>query len=436
MKRYITFFLALQLFISLCMAQSWQRVQLMAPLPNQGPILFDGVAFNDTCVVAEGSGCFITTTDFFQSFNVDTTYKGQMLQALSFPNKNVGYVTSTYAQGGMLTTTDGGNTWNQLTGGNIVNSPGDILFFSNPDTGYVASASISGRFTHTWDGGLIWADSTILNLECPSIFRIQFTNDSTGYILSSDNPNPFDGNFGQLHIFKSTDYGQDWQDITLFDYPAYPMGIGDILFTDDTTAIVVIKNVILKSVDGGYSFDTVMISTYPYDYLGPGMHAISFANHDTGFLAYPENVYKTYDGGNTWTRTDFALDSSDYYNGNGIYFIKAGSTEKAIVGCRMGAIYKTETGGGVYLGVTELKPVTNFLLYPNPTNNILEIAIQNPASNSLQVIVMDISGQTIIHQTINPTIKGMLDVSALPAGLYFIQLQDGQQNMVRKFVKE
>jgi len=87
-------------------------------------------------------------------------------------------------------------------------------------------------------------------------------------------------------------------------------------------------------------------------------------------------------------------------------------------------------------GSSSIQPTPNFNLYPIPTSGKLEIEAQSIASNSLQIAITDVSGQMLMHENINPQVKNELNVSALPAGLYFIQLQDGQHNLVRKFVKE
>lgn|GEM_PF-2824930 len=62
--------------------------------------------------------------------------------------------------------------------------------------------------------------------------------------------------------------------------------------------------------------------------------------------------------------------------------------------------------------------------------------MQNSALNSLQISVMDISGQVLRRENINSTGSIELDVSALPAGLYFLTAQGDGESWVRKFVKQ
>jgi len=90
----------------------------------------------------------------------------------------------------------------------------------------------------------------------------------------------------------------------------------------------------------------------------------------------------------------------------------------------------------VCTGITDETNRFNLNVYPNPVAHKLEIELQGIASNSLNFSIVDISGQILSWQTINPIAKTEIDVSSLAAGMYFIQFQDGQQSWLRKFVKE
>lgn len=380
--------------------------------------------------MADNTGCFVRTTNFFQAFTIDSTHKGKMFHALSFVNKQTGFVSCTYAIGGMLTSIDGGLSWNELPFSNQVNSPGNVLYFLKPDTGFVASNSMYAGLRRTSNGGKYWSDPPILNFECPSIFRVHFINDSTGYILSSDNPSPPTG-FGELHIFKSMDYGSSWADINKLTFPQFPMGIGDIQFIDDTTAILVVENVILKSTNSCLSFDTVMVSNYQYDYLAQGMHAISFPNRDTGFVAYPTGVYKTYNAGDSWVKTDFAFDNTDFST-NAIWFVRALTGSKVVLGCQKGTVFKTETGGGVWSGVKAVEQ-NDFILSPNPTNDLL--TIETGTSKDLKASIYSVDGR-LLKSNIALQQKTQLDVFFLTPGIYFLEVMDSEQRSVKRFVKQ
>jgi len=69
----------------------------------------------------------------------------------------------------------------------------------------------------------------------------------------------------------------------------------------------------------------------------------------------------------------------------------------------------------------------SFTLYPNPTQNILNIDSQEPIDS---VRIYSING-SLIKETSNPSIS----VSELPVGLYFAQINVGTHSITKKFIK-
>ena len=72
-------------------------------------------------------------------------------------------------------------------------------------------------------------------------------------------------------------------------------------------------------------------------------------------------------------------------------------------------------------------------LYPNPANDVLNIALQGTAVN--EVVVIDIYGKTVARTTVSEG-SNTLDISALPAGMYFVQLREnGSVKATQKVIK-
>ena len=72
-------------------------------------------------------------------------------------------------------------------------------------------------------------------------------------------------------------------------------------------------------------------------------------------------------------------------------------------------------------------------IYPNPTSDILNITLEGTTAN--EVYIMDVFGKTVIRANV---VNGhnCLDMSALPAGMYFVQLRannvvKGTQKLVK-----
>jgi hypothetical protein len=84
----------------------------------------------------------------------------------------------------------------------------------------------------------------------------------------------------------------------------------------------------------------------------------------------------------------------------------------------------TTTGVHSYIN-TQNSEIT---LYPNPTNSILNIEVKEQT----QISILNILGEVVKTETINGASK--LDVSALHAGVYFIE--DSKSGKAIKFIKE
>ncbi|MCB0613311.1 MAG: T9SS type A sorting domain-containing protein, partial [Phaeodactylibacter sp.] len=70
-------------------------------------------------------------------------------------------------------------------------------------------------------------------------------------------------------------------------------------------------------------------------------------------------------------------------------------------------------------------------LFPNPTGGFLQVASSNP--RPFLARILDSRGSLISSLILDA--NGQLDLSALPAGLYFIQLETGGQQVVKRVVK-
>ena len=75
-------------------------------------------------------------------------------------------------------------------------------------------------------------------------------------------------------------------------------------------------------------------------------------------------------------------------------------------------------------------------VYPNPATNLLTISVGDATQcEPLSVVVIDVMGQVVLAETVSAT-EMSLDVSHLPSGIYFIQMDQGDFWSVRKFVKQ
>jgi hypothetical protein len=93
-----------------------------------------------------------------------------------------------------------------------------------------------------------------------------------------------------------------------------------------------------------------------------------------------------------------------------------------------------------YYGTTGINTIGNrdmkLDIYPNPVSGNLNITCDKEFQNvSLQICSTD--GRVVIKQAMHTIVNRLeVDVSALPHGMYFLALQDGQRRYVNRFVKE
>jgi photosystem II stability/assembly factor-like uncharacterized protein len=192
--------------------------------------------------------------------------------------------------GGLYHTVDGGSTWATVVTG--ITNDLDQVVFADPQDGYVRGNNI---ILQTTNGGVSWQQlpttfpNTMASLSAPSPSMLA--------VYATPNNAP-DG------VYISTNSGISW---TL---SLTATNINQVLFTSPLDGWVVGANAVLRTVDGGASWQTV------FDASGPGGTSnnylqIYWLDAANGFmLAFPGGgpspeilVLRTTDGGHAWTPT-------------------------------------------------------------------------------------------------------------------------------------
>jgi len=110
------------------------------------------------------------------------------------------------------------------------------------------------------------------------------------------------------------------------------------------------------------------------------------------------------------------------------------SETESLIGYRIG----DKIGGDIEPIVTNIESLTHFAeqitLHPNPTQNRFRLQLQNPKRQDLQLTITDIHGRTL--QQI-PLLQSSIevDLSEQTAGIYLVQISDGQNWWTEKVVK-
>lgn len=97
-------------------------------------------------------------------------------------------------------------------------------------------------------------------------------------------------------------------------------------------------------------------------------------------------------------------------------------------------IRKSSTTGGSETTVAEEALELNFDVYPNPTDGIVYIDLEESASADNEVHVLDLNGKVIFKRALINPATGMMDVdlSHLPSGMYIIRLKSGDKEYLGK----
>jgi hypothetical protein len=73
-------------------------------------------------------------------------------------------------------------------------------------------------------------------------------------------------------------------------------------------------------------------------------------------------------------------------------------------------------------------------LYPNPAKSVLNIEVKSPAE-SVNIKIYNAIGQIINDFNLSGS-KTTIDLSGYQKGLFFVGVDDGSRNMLKKFIKD
>ncbi len=113
-----------------------------------------------------------------------------------------------------------------------------------------------------------------------------------------------------------------------------------------------------------------------------------------------------------------------YYNTGGLIDSTVGQHYDTATHTYADTIFDKEI---FYYNRTDSSPADTLLsvvLYPNPTNGLLNIALKNPPKGDIEMKMVNMLGQTVMHAGWDPSIT-QLDCSLLPAGVYLLMFYDG-----------
>ncbi len=192
----------------------------------------------------------------------------------------VGQANTYNGEGIVIKTTDGGDTWEQMTPAGTPWLTG--ISFINLNTGFVCG--MGGDILKTSDGGETWESITV-NSNLFKIVDVEFRDEDHGVITTVDQG-----------VYVTDDGGETWAIASGIDVAPKMLTYAD----DNTLFAVGVEDRIFKSTDGGHSW----VLQYTTGTAGDILLGVYFLNSQYGMAAGDlGHVYKTTDGGNTWNMT-------------------------------------------------------------------------------------------------------------------------------------
>jgi len=331
------------------------------------------------------------------------------IAAISFYNSRIGCAIPGPTA---YTTKDGGVTWDSaLTGMNDIHA----LQVVTPDTIF---ASFLHQISRTTNGGRSW---TATSLSALTINAISFSDSKHGFAVGNrqdvlpDSPQV-------ASVFRTSDGGENW---TLI-YSGIKYALFGVAAVDDTTAYVVGKGAVSKTINGGKSWKETILTSAVNAFEG-----IRFRNRleaiivgDNGTIFYSD------DGGMSWLHEQSGTAQVLY----AATFI---DDSTIIVVGEKGTVLRTTNKGLSWVSQVPTFQALTTVVYPEPFKASTTISYVLPTPQRVSLNVFDIAGRQVasllqgILQYAGPhsiTLHG----SKLPAGVYTYQLLSEQYSATGK----
>lgn len=271
--------------------QTWRE---MANLKTEN--IF-GITFVDeqTGWAANDSGKLWQTTDggatwqAISSIDIDQSDFVGVHQLIANDKQNVYLVGSNTF---ISRTTDGGRNWDNILLPEVYTDRGWRGCFISPQTGWLTNSS--GLMLRTRDAGNTWDSAQVVENDR---LILTFIDEKMGWAVS----------FDRLKVFRTTDGGKKWELLTLLDGEKEGLAILSLHFVDEDEGWAVGKDsfdptshdpkgVVLHTTDGGKNWDRVVLKEDEWMYS-----KVWFSDKQHGWVISRDNVYRTDDGGKTWS---------------------------------------------------------------------------------------------------------------------------------------
>ena len=328
------------------------------------------------------------------------------------------------AQSEIHKSTDGGKTSKVISPNISLSGTGNAIpsfsFIKGSKTYGVAFAVLGGpNFWLTKDGGDTWS-KTIATMPNMSVLKFQIIAPDVWFMLASEN--------NKAAVYKSTDEGKNWIKITgIINLSANPevFDAAGMCFANKTTGYVFgPQGVLYKTTDGGTTWTSIR-TQLPQNVQYYNFSNMAFRTENEGYL-HPGLMIKN---NNTWTMSTtglkmaFSNDTTlgsmmDLYGNFYKYFNTSTISNERVIASKL-------------TGIDHAKGESAMItVFPNPTHDELHI---DANGKSLAISIIDLMGKTHRMETIHN--HSVISVKDLPNGIYFIKTSNNNEYQLLKFLK-
>ncbi|MFA4851552.1 MAG: C10 family peptidase, partial [Bacteroidales bacterium] len=339
------------------------------------------------------------------------------------------------ANGGYIVkTTDGGITWTIQSSANFSTSWANFVHFFDANNGVCVGDPTTTPFEFmiytTSNGGSTWTQVNVNNIPGPSNGETAIVNQFDAF----GNTIWFGTSMGK--VFKSTDKGLTW---TVTVTGLGTSAVVTPVFKDASTGIATGTNNstgayigMKKTTNGGSSWTTltptgIYLKNPNLDFV-PGTTSMWVDGS-----SYP-GTGSSYSNNDCTSFVDIDTASTIQYTCVKFYDINTGWAGSFNAGVADGGIYKWDPS--IIVGVNE-QPETSqeqISIYPNPTNDFINIKFFGITSVKANISVYNLMGKKVIDREFNPLLNDnlKLDISDNVAGIYLITVNTGKSLITKR----
>ncbi len=354
----------------------------------------------------------LITNDGGETWTIQETGSSKYWRSVFFIDDLTGWIVGDPWEGDeldpfVLHTRNGGTDWikQEISSEQRLQS----IYFTDPMNGWIAGTG--GAIYHTGDGGNRWLRQA-MDLTFNELKTIYFVDSLTGWAA------------GRNAVLKTTDGGTTWEPIILNPGNNF-YDIRSVFFVDTSLGYLAGRKqgegFVLKTVDGGISWNELYINAQF------GLQDIFFHDADEGWaIGGAGGIWHTEDGGNTWSGSPFPEAISEGLLA--LHFPDRGNGWA--VGMHGTILHYS---GEVMTPAIEVEPtrIKQLVLYPNPNTGMIRIKNQIQ-DEEFEISVFSLSGNYLRYFLIDG--NQAIDLTDLPSGIYFLQTRNQRISETHKVI--